>query len=46
MVFALVNLRARRGLAEESPADSTKVAARRTGMRGETFAYWYLRRRG
>jgi putative endonuclease len=46
MIFGLVNLRARRGLAEESPADSEKLAARRTGMRGETFAYWYLRRRG
>src|SRR5229473_1928188 len=23
-----------------------KTAAQRTGMRGETFAYWYLRRHG
>lgn len=46
MVFGLVNRRARRGFAEEAPADSAKHAARRTGVRGETFAYWYLRRRG
>jgi putative endonuclease len=25
---------------------TTKQAARRTGVRGETFAYWYLRRHG
>jgi len=46
LVFALVNSRARRGLAEEAPEDSAKLAARRTGVRGETFAYWYLRRHG
>jgi putative endonuclease len=61
VIFELVNLRARRGLAEEAPAaqnssvskpaaegtaSAAKLAARRTGMRGETFAYWYLRRRG
>jgi putative endonuclease len=27
-------------------AARAKHAARRTGIRGETFAYWYLRRRG
>lgn len=46
MIFGFVNLRARSGLAESSPQDSAKLAARRTGVRGETFAYWYLRRRG
>jgi putative endonuclease len=46
MMFALVNSRARRGLAEEAPEDTAKIAARRTGVRGETFAYWYLRRHG
>jgi len=46
MVFTLVNRRARRGLAEVPPADSAKLAARRVGVRGETFAYWYLRRHG
>ncbi|MFQ5778938.1 MAG: YraN family protein [Terriglobia bacterium] len=48
-VFAFVNLLAtRRGLqAEESPDASEQARARRrTGIRGETFAYWYLRRQG
>lgn len=38
----------RRGLRDEGPAtaEHTKLAARRTGIRGETFAYWYLRRHG
>lgn len=39
-VFAWVRWRARKGLAEE-PA-----AGRATGVRGETYAYWFLRRHG
>jgi putative endonuclease len=34
---------------DASPAAAAKAgkdAARRTGVRGETYAYWYLRRRG
>jgi len=34
---------ARRG---EFSSDSKKLEARRTGIRGETYAYWYLRRQG
>jgi len=54
-VFGIVNWAARKGLAEDGSAavrrDATsaahaKHAARRTGIRGETFAYWYLRRHG
>ncbi len=44
-VFGVVNwLAARRGLAPEAAggADERRV----TGMRGETYAYWYLRRQG
>jgi putative endonuclease len=48
-VFGLVNWAARKGLAE-SPAVQLRAAdrhrARRTGVRGETYAYWYLRRNG
>ena len=48
-MFGLVNWAARKGLAESS-APPTRAAAgrkaRRTGVRGETFAYWYLRRSG
>ncbi len=43
----MVNFAARKGLAVESQGnDSAKVRARRTGVRGETYAYWYLRRQG
>lgn len=45
-VFSLVRFAARRGLAEQPAAESAKENARRTGIRGETFAYWYLRRHG
>ena len=48
-VFGLVNWAARKGLAELPAAPATTVAklrARRTGVRGETYAYWYLRRKG
>jgi len=48
-MFGFVNWAARNGLAD-SPAPSTRAAAghraRRTGVRGETYAYWYLRRIG
>jgi putative endonuclease len=54
VVFGLVNWAARNGLAEnvansaggEGVAHAAKDAARRTGVRGETYAYWYLRRHG
>jgi putative endonuclease len=47
-MFAALNFAARKGLAEAAPeradeADS-RDRARRTGVRGETYAYWYLRR--
>jgi putative endonuclease len=47
-MFQAVHWAARRGLREEegSSADTKKNAARRTGVRGETYAYWYLRRHG
>jgi len=50
LMFAYVNFAARKGLVdtdlEESTEASSKLQARRTGMRGETYAYWYLRRHG
>ncbi len=48
-VFSLVDWAARKGLAESSAAATPAEAghrARRTGVRGETYAYWYLRRNG
>ncbi len=48
LIFGLVNFAARKGLAAEESASraEAKRQARRTGVRGETYAYWYLRRRG
>lgn len=47
-MFAMVNFAARKGLTEPQPEESTqtetRLRARRTGVRGETYAYWYLRR--
>jgi putative endonuclease len=45
-VFGLVRFAARHGLAESQPGESAKEQARRTGLRGERYAYWYLRRQG
>ncbi len=47
VMFAFVDFRARNGLADADGAGGTaKQRARRTGIRGETYAYWYLRRHG
>jgi putative endonuclease len=50
LMFAIVDFAARKGLADRKFADSAEVSrkeqARRTGVRGETYAYWYLRRHG
>jgi putative endonuclease len=47
--FGLVRWSARKGLAEPVPhsaPETHKHRAQRTGIRGETYAYWYLRRHG
>lgn len=46
LMFAFVNFGARKGLADPAGGETTKERARRTGIRGETYAYWYLRRHG
>ena len=56
LMYGLVSIASRRGIsdadAEIHPADTAGAGARRkhrarvTGIRGETFAYWYLRRHG
>src|SRR5438067_1474771 len=48
LMFQAVHWAARRGLREEESfsSDAKKLEARRTGIRGETYAYWYLRRQG
>lgn len=45
-VFGLVRFAARHGLSEPQFDETVKEKARRTGIRGETYAYWYLRRQG
>lgn len=47
-IFGLVAWAARNGLATQSPSsDGERRQSRRVmGVRGETFAYWYLRRHG
>jgi putative endonuclease len=45
--FAMVRWKARHGLNQNESANTEKKqAARRVGVRGETYAYWYLRRLG
>ena len=46
-IFRAVHWAARKGLRDdwESP-DQRKHAARRAGVRGETYGYWYMRRHG
>jgi len=53
IAFAIVQWKARHGLQDSMPprdgaagATKEKLAALRTGVRGETYAYWYLRRLG
>jgi putative endonuclease len=49
-MFGIVDFAARKGLAasasEDASQQSAKQRARATGMRGETYAYWYLRSKG
>ncbi len=47
VIFEAVKWRARPGLnAEADSLSDVKQDARQRGVRGETFAYWYLRRHG
>lgn len=55
LMFQAVRWAARRGLREEESFSNAarlgaqsakKLEARSTGVRGETYAYWYLRRQG
>ena len=45
-IFQFVRWAARKGLRDDHSPDEQKLTARRTGIRGETYAYWYLRRHG
>jgi len=53
-IFQIVHWAARKGLRDDhddafnqdDAVTQRKHAARRAGVRGETYAYWYLRRHG
>jgi putative endonuclease len=46
IMFSILNFAASSGFAEDSAGSSAKQLARKVGVRGETYAYWYLRREG
>jgi putative endonuclease len=48
LIFGMVDWAARKGLAGTPPSDGQESPQSRhlMGVRGETFAYWYLRRHG
>src|SRR6202521_6016911 len=47
-IFGVVHWAARKGLRDDhdDAPDQRKHESRRAGIRGETYAYWYLRRHG
>ena len=45
-IFGVVQLASRRGLTAGKADETSKEQARRRGINGETYAYWYLRRHG
>ncbi|MGB6482404.1 MAG: YraN family protein [Candidatus Acidiferrales bacterium] len=45
-IFGFVRLASRRGLTVAKADETQKEHARRHGVNGETYAYWYLRRHG
>ena len=47
-MFRAVRWASRKGLREQEnlAGEAKKLEARSTGVRGETYAYWYLRRQG
>jgi putative endonuclease len=48
LMFQLLRIASRKGLREESTIsnETEKMKARRTGVRGESYAYWFLRKNG
>ena len=46
LMFSILNYAAKKGVMEAHVEAASKHAARQTGVKGETYAYWYLRRQG
>lgn len=46
LMLSILNIAARQGVSEVHKISASKEHARQTGVKGETYAYWYLRRHG
>jgi putative endonuclease len=46
LMLSFLNYAAKKGLRPARLGSASKQAARQTGVKGETYAYWYLRRNG
>jgi putative endonuclease len=46
LMFSILNYAAKRGVTAAQMEVASKQVARQTGVKGETYAYWYLRRQG
>jgi putative endonuclease len=46
LMFSILNYAAKKGVTEARVEAASKQVARQTGVKGETYAYWYLRRQG
>ncbi len=46
LMFSILNYAAKKGVMEAHVEAASKQVARQTGVKGETYAYWYLRRQG
>ena len=45
-MFSILTYAAKKGVQEAQVEAASKQVARQTGVKGETYAYWYLRRQG
>ena len=45
-MLSILNYAAKKGVSAAPGESGPKEAARQTGVKGETYAYWYLRRHG
>jgi putative endonuclease len=46
LMYSILNYAAKKGVTDARVQAASKQAARQTGVKGETYAYWYLRRQG
>jgi putative endonuclease len=46
LMFSILNYAAKKGVTAARVEAASKQVARQTGVKGETYAYWYLRRQG